>query len=432
MFLDLIKQKNPALIEAAAGLHSIGSLPANTYVIDLDTVMENASAVVKASEESGVSVYFMSKHFNRNPIVCRALVNAGFPGAVAVDVQCAKALARYGIPVKHVGHLVQIPRSEVPHILRIRPEVWTVYSVENARIISDEAVSMGMIQDILLRVRSENDIIYPNEEGGIWEQDLKQAAEQIRELQGVRIVGTVTFPGTLVSEPQGGRATINAKTAVESAQRLSEWGFEIKQINLPGASSSKMLPIVKKAGGTHAEPGHGLFGTTPWHLIEDLPERPAMVYLNEISHTFENKAYCFGGGFYACDTPANRGDDSIYRLKRSWNPHAYVGNGKEDIFDRCLRADTGSFFGRTLNATDYNGALFLEGEEVHSGMSAIFGFRAQAFTMRSNVAVLRDVGTNPRVVGVFDRANNLLDENWYPYDNSVQRVNDICKKEFGM
>lgn len=433
MFLELTRRRNPKLIEAAVTLHQNGIIPANTYVIDLDTVIENARAVSEASRKTGIKTYFMSKHFNRNPLVSWAIVRAGVPGAVAVDVQCAKSLWRYGVPVKHVGHLVQIPFHDIQNVLEMDPEVWTVYSIENARMVSEAAVKIGRIQDILLRVRAPQDIIYPNEEGGIWEKDLDSAVEVISTFKGVRIAGTVTFPGTLVSEELGGQPTVNFETAVRTAGYLKNLGIEVTQINTPGATSSSMLPVIKKHGGTHGEPGHGLLGTTPWHLLEDLPERPAMVYVNEISHTFEDKAYCFGGGFYACDTPANQGDDRGYRLSRSWDPHSYVGKTSEEIFNKRVPVDVSSFFGRTLNATDYYGALTIPpSETIKSGETAIFGFRAQAFTTRSNVAVIRDVNTTPRLIGLFDRANNLLDSKGYPVSNSVERVKDLVERELNL
>jgi predicted amino acid racemase len=430
LFLELTRRRNPALIEAAVSLHQSGIIPANTYVIDLDTVIDNAKVIAEASRKTGIVTYFMSKHFNRNPLVSWAIVRAGLPGAVAVDVQCAKSLWRYGVPVQHVGHLVQIPFGEIQNVLEMNPEVWTVYSIDNARMVSDTAVKMGKIQNILLRVRAPQDIIYPNEEGGIWETDLEKAVDEILTLKGVRIVGTVTFPGTLVSEGVGGAPTVNFETVVRTAEYLKSRGIEVTQINTPGATSSAMLSVIKNNGGTHGEPGHGLLGTTPWHLLEDLPERPAMVYVNEISHTFEDKAYCFGGGFYACDTPANQGDDSQYRLTRRWEPHAYVGKKSEKIFEKRLPVDVDSFFGRTLNATDYYGALSIPAsEQVKTGETAIFGFRAQAFTTRSNVAVIRDVNKTPRLIGIFDRANNLLDSKGYPVSNSVESVLDLVESE---
>ena len=108
-----------------------------------------------------------------------------------------------------------------------------------------------------------------------------------------------------------------------------------------------------------------------------------------------------------------------------------MGSDPATIFEKKLQADVGSFFGRTLNATDYYGALFMPEKNVASGETAVFGFRAQAFTMRTNVAVIRQVSGDPRLVGLFDRANNLLDEKGYPVADSVAHVRRLIKEEIG-
>ena len=48
MFLDLIRRRNPALVEQAIALHQAGKLPANAYVIDLDAVEANARIIEAA------------------------------------------------------------------------------------------------------------------------------------------------------------------------------------------------------------------------------------------------------------------------------------------------------------------------------------------------------------------------------------------------
>ena len=70
------------------------------------------------------------------------------------------------------------------------------------------------------------------------------------------------------------------------------------EVNTPGTNSSIVLDVLANAGATQCEPGNALHGTTPLHAIEDLPELPAVIYLSEISHLVESKAYCFGGGLY--------------------------------------------------------------------------------------------------------------------------------------
>lgn len=428
MYLDALAEKNPDFVRIAADMHHSGAIPANTYVIDLDVVRQNAEAMAREAKRVGINLYFMTKHFNRNPLVAHAIVAAGIPSAVAVELQDTLYLHRYRVPVGHVGHLVQIPKYGLKPVLEMHPEVMTIFSVEKARQVSQVAEHMGIVQGILLRVRAPEDIIYPNEEGGIQESDLEDAAREIARLKGVRIDGVVTFPATLFNaRTRELEPTPNFATLRRAAARLTDMGFDIKQLNAPGASSSIGFQTVAENGGTHAEPGHALTGTTPAVIYNDTsPERPAILYVNEVSHLFEGKAYVFGGGFYACDTPANRGDDSAYHTK-PWEPHAFVGRTPERIMETKVPVDIGSFFGRTNNATDYYGGTLLPGgpADIEVGDTVIYGFRPQVFTTRANVAVIDNIGPAPRLLGVFDRANNLLDENLQPIEGSVRRVSKL-------
>jgi predicted amino acid racemase len=119
MYLNAIAKRNPVLIRTAAELHQSGAIPANTYVIDLDAIRGNAKALAQESQRVGISLYFMSKHFNRNPLMAHTIVAQGITKAVAVDVQCAKTLHYYGVPVGHVGHLVQTPKNSIGDVLDI-------------------------------------------------------------------------------------------------------------------------------------------------------------------------------------------------------------------------------------------------------------------------------------------------------------------------
>jgi hypothetical protein len=213
----------------------------------------------------------------------------------------------------------------------------------------------------------------------------------------------------------------------KSKDLLAGLGFEMAQINAPGASSVRGLQAVADNGGTHAEPGHALTGSTPAVLYDEFsPEIPAMVYVSEVSHLFEDKAYVMGGGFYACDTPADRGDDSAYHTD-PWVPQAYVGRTGEAILEQKVPVDILSFFGRTRNATDYYGGTLIPESlaNIRVGDTAVYGFRAQAFTMRSHVAVVEDLQSAPRLLGVFDRANQLLDEHGYPHEDSKAKIREL-------
>ena len=97
MFLDLIRRRNPRLIEAAIALHQRGELPANTYVIDLDAVEDNARAISTKANSLGLTVMAMTKQMGRNESFCRAVMRGGIARSVAVDLECALATKRAGM-----------------------------------------------------------------------------------------------------------------------------------------------------------------------------------------------------------------------------------------------------------------------------------------------------------------------------------------------
>jgi hypothetical protein len=300
--------------------------------------------------------------------------------------------------------------------------------VEKALQVSDVATKLGMVQDIVFRVRGRDDLVYPNEEGGIWEDEVEATARTIADYPGVRIVGVTVFPATLFSPSSATmEPTANFSVLTRCAQKLKDMGFEVTHINAPGASSTIGFHVVAENGGTEAEPGHAVTGTTPQVLYPaaNSPERPAIIYLNEVSHLFESRAYVYGGGFYACDTGVERGDDSRYHGK-SWEPHAFVGRDPATIFDQKVPVDKNSFFGRADNATDYYGGTLLPtgDADIRVGDTVIYGFRPQVFTTRANVAVVDNVDGDARLLGIFDRALNLLDDRGYPRPDTVDRVRD--------
>ena len=137
MFLDLIRRRNPRLIEAAIALHQSGELPANTYVIDLDAVENNARAISAKANSLGLTVMAMTKQMGRNESFCRAVMRGGITRSVAVDMECALATKRAGMELGHIGHLVQIPRHEADSAAQLSPQWWTVFNADKAAEAGD-------------------------------------------------------------------------------------------------------------------------------------------------------------------------------------------------------------------------------------------------------------------------------------------------------
>jgi len=388
MFLNTLVRRNPELLRAAVNLHQAGAIPPNSYVLDLDAVRRNARLIKHAADRAGLSVYPMTKQVGRNPLFLRAVARAGMPKIVCVDWMEARMVARQKAQLGHVGHLVQIPRHEAARIAALAPEVWTVFNLEKAREVSEAAGAVGRVQDLLLRVVAPDDVFYPTHDGGFRSDDIVEAAREIVRLPHLRIVGVTSFP-TLLFDPERRAAALtpNLNTIVRAAEQLrEELGLEITQINAPGTTSAATMDLLATAGATHVEPGHGFTGTTPWHAYEDLPEKPALCYLTEITDLNADQTYVLGGGFFIDPVIPN------YQVR------ALVGRDGDAALRR--RADA---ILSPPGGIDYYSLLDRRTARMEIGDSVVYGFRAQAFSTRAHIAVLRGLSRGEeKVAGIYD------------------------------
>ena len=390
MFLDISIRRNIELIEAAMDLHQKGKIRPNTYVLDLDRIEENAEKLKLEADKNNIKLYMMTKQIGRNPEVAKLISDVGINKAVAVDPWEALVLARNGIEIGNVGHLVQIPSNMIKEIVEINPEVITVFTVEKAREISGEAEKQGKVQDIILKVIDRGDLVYEGQRGGFRKSELIEAAKKIMEYRGVRIIGLTSFP-CLLYDSQGKRVveTHNVKTLLDSTKILErDLGLELKQINFPSANSVSTISTIKELGGTHGEPGHAFTGTIPINAHIDQPEIPAMVYISEISHIYGDEAYAYGGGYY----------------RRGNIERAIVGPNLEKGLDNILKvADI------SPTNIDYYGGLELGNRKVSIGDTVVYAFRTQIFVTRSEVALVRSISSgDPKLIGIYDSLGNRL------------------------
>jgi predicted amino acid racemase len=395
MFLDRLVQRNPGLPLAAAALHQAGSVRANTYLIDLDTLRENARIIRQAADAHALSLYFMSKQFGRNPDACRSLVEAGIPAAVAVDLQGMEALQRSGTPIGHVGHLVQPHRWSEDAAIAAQPEVITVFSVDLAERVGAAASRVGRHQDVLLRVTAAGDRFYFGHGGGFPLSSIDDVAKKVSEIEGVRVVGVTTFP-CLLANPSTRtiEPTHNFATLGEAARRLRAAGFDVRQVNAPGTTSSQTMTALREGGATHAEPGNGLLGTTPLHVFDpDAPEVPAIIYVSEVSHLEGRDAYVFAAGMY------------IDKVLGDYQLTALCGRDKH-IVERRYHVDTAP-----EGAIHYYCIIRLRpNHDVRPGDTVIFCFRPQTFVTRARTQALADVRSNePAPLGVYDQEARPID-----------------------
>ncbi|KMJ44436.1 hypothetical protein AB204_14560 [Xenorhabdus khoisanae] len=383
MFIDALKKQNPKLIEVAKELWQQGVILPDTYIIDVDQVLNNGRRLLQVAEQYGIELYLMTKQIGRNPWLTKKLVELGYRGVVAVDFREAYSLSQHGVPLCHIGHLVQTPTHLIETMLKHKPDIITVYSLEKAQAISDAAEKLGRIQPVMLKIFDKRDIAFPGQEAGITFSELDATVDALKHMPGIKLSGLTHFPCLSWDERyQTTLPTTNLLTLIRARNRLEQLGINLSQINAPAASSCNTIPLLSKYGATHLEPGHALTGTVPANISGQEPEHVAMVYVTEVSHHYDGNSYCYGGGYY------KRG-----HMKHALVFHEHTISPKKV---RILRLGE--------PCIDYN--LPLSGTHP-IGSPVIMCFRPQIFVTRSDVALVSGIQSgSPKLEGIYDSQGN--------------------------
>jgi len=397
MFLKKLLTRNRPFVEAAIRLHQEGSIPANSYVLDLDAIEANTRYFSTEAHRRGLTVYAMSKQLGRAGGALDAITRGGADGYVAVDMACARPIVAGGHRLGNLGHLVQMARAETREAAGMAPEYWTIFSRTKATEASKAVARLGRTQEVLLRIWNEGDIFYPGHEGGFHIDELPSAIAFVNGLKGLRFAGLTTFPALLYDKnSQKVAPTPNADTlarGVEVAAALGD-GAHI-EVNAPGTTSAAVLDLLADMGATQVEPGHGLTGSTPLHAVEELPEQPAALYLTEVAHLHQGVPLCFGGGFYV---------DPVFD---AYDTRALVAAAPEEASTEPVPLDMPDPAGIDYYARLHPPASRAVGE----GDTVICGFRVQAFVTRACVVGVTGVRTSaPVVTGVWNTLGDRTPE----------------------
>lgn len=382
MFLKATELRNPKLIEYAVKLHQEGRILPDTYVLDLDAIVNNAKLIAGVAKKENVDLFFMAKQIGRNPLIAKRISDSAIQKAVVVDYKEALVMMSANVPLGNVGHLVQIPNHLLKQIMRYGADYITVYSLDKIKQIIQVAKEEKLVQKILLKVISDSDQIYEGQYGGFSLSDLKDVVELVRDEPCVRIAGLTSFPCFLIDNQHELTPTQNIQTIMDAKKILTQAGIEHLEINMPSATCAWTLPMIHEMGGTQGEPGHALTGTTPMHAYQKLPEVPAIVYVSEISHCLGEKSYFFGGGYY---------------------PRGHFENVKV-ITNELIRDDKVN----PLSAENID--YYIELTQQHPiGATVIGAFRTQIFVTRSDVAIVEGLSTGqPSLIGIYDSLGNWI------------------------
>ena len=382
MFLDLVNRRNRSLVDFAVKLHQDGEILPDTYVVDLDAVIQNAKYMSEIANKENVELYYMLKQIGRNPFIARALAeNTDIKKAVVVDYKEALRMMEEGLSLGNVGHLVQIPDALLEKIISYGTDYITVYSLEKVQQIIRVANRLKKHQKLLLKVIEKGDNIYDGQYGGFHLSDLNEVIAIVETSEWVEIGGLTSFPCFLFDGKENIIPTNNMKTVEKAKEILEKEGIQ-PILNMPSATCSVTIPEIRKLGGHQGEPGHALTGTTPLHAVLDLPEIPALVYVSEISHNLDGHSYFYGGGYY----------------RRGHFENVEVVNGDNVVFDTVLPLKDESI--------DY----YIETKNEHRvGATVIGSFRTQIFVTRSDLAIVSGLQSgNPHLIGIYDSLGNKV------------------------
>jgi len=384
VFLKRVIEKNAELVDFALKLVGCGDIKPDTYVIDVDTLLDNSAKLLEAATYEGIELYFMTKQIGRNPYISQRLLEQGYRGAVCVDYKEALHMIEHDIQIGHVGHLVQIPKNLIETILKANPEIITVYTVQKAMEISEVASRLNKCVKLMLRVVAESDYFYDAQVGGFRLDELEASAMQIMSMDGVQIKGVTSFPCFVFDDEKlEVVATPNTKTLCEAQTILEALGNTIEQVNMPSNTSIGTIPLIRSAGGTHAEPGHGLTGTVHEQGQRSIEEIPAMVYVSEISHNDRERAWFYGGGHY----------------RRSHMESALVGKTLNSAVMTKVHTPK-------MESIDYH--FELEGS-FDVSTPVLCAFRTQVFVTRSEVALVKGLKAGcPELIGIYDANGKVV------------------------
>ena len=249
MFLKTVMERNQPLVRLGIEWQQNGVILPDTYLLDYDTILENARSIKQAGDANGVQNFFMLKQIGRNPLIARALTDMGYVGAVCVDFREALTMVENQIPLGNVGHLVQIPRAALKKILRAKPVIVTVYTLEKAREISAVCTELGLHQELMLRVLGEGDMLYSGQYGGFELQELDSAVRAIEAMPNVEVGGVCSFPCFLYDEAaQDILPMPNLRTVQTAAEMLRARGYRDLMLNTPSATCTHSIPMIAAAG----------------------------------------------------------------------------------------------------------------------------------------------------------------------------------------
>jgi predicted amino acid racemase len=239
----------------------------------------------------------------------------------------------------------------------------------------------------MLRVVDKEDTIYPGQYGGFNLSEIEALAGIMKNWSNISVGAVTSFPCFLFDpEKKAFTPTHNIETLKRAKTILESCGLKDIKMNMPSCTCCETIPLIAENNGAQCEPGHGFTGTTPYHAVYEGEEKPALVYLSEVSHHHKGNSYCFGGGHY------------------------FRGHMKSAM----VSSNSGNTICPAVPFPEDNIDYYLEIEGKHDiGATVLMAFRTQIFVTRSHVAVVSGLKSgNAKLCGLFTSSGKEVGNTW--------------------
>lgn len=217
-----------------------------------DTVRENLLQIQEDIAPYKPNIIAVTKYFDENAII--EAYNAGlrdFAESRVIEavekINNLPAEIRNNSKFHFIGHL---QTNKVKKVLPTFDYIHSVDSLKLAKVISDEALVLGKVQNVFLQVNNANE----EQKFGLSKKDIFEIFPQVKALPSINIVGIMNMAPLGASDDELNRLfedVLNIKNELEQ-----KFNCELKELSM---GMSQDYKIAVKHGATMLRIGRKLF-----------------------------------------------------------------------------------------------------------------------------------------------------------------------------
>lgn len=217
-----------------------------------DTVRENLLQIQEDIAPYKPNIIAVTKYFDENAII--EAYNAGlrdFAESRVIEavekINNLPAEIRNNSKFHFIGHL---QTNKVKKVLPTFDYIHSVDSLKLAKVISDEALVLGKVQNVFLQVNNANE----EQKFGLSKKDIFEIFPQVKALPSINIVGIMNMAPLGASDDELNRLfedVLNIKNKLEQ-----KFNCELKELSM---GMSQDYKIAVKHGATMLRIGRKLF-----------------------------------------------------------------------------------------------------------------------------------------------------------------------------